>query len=455
MNKIFAIVIIALSVNSFGQQQQLSSQFHKRANSYTLDSHLYSSSILTPGLAKIISNRNAANRNNREKDQTVLIADSTYWWSLDTLLPGMKLTGKSIDFMYDANNNEIGYTVQKLNGSVWLNATKYNLSYDANNNLTIYSYQQWDGLTWQNYYLNADSYDINNNQISSDSEFWDGNKWLIVGQSLLTYNTNNDCIENLSQDWDGSSMVNTFRTIRTSDTNHNCISILGQTWDGSSWNDHWHDNYTYDTNNNNTTYVIQIWQNNSWIITDSSYYTYDSNNNRTHYLWKRWNGSVWLNENKYDYTYDANNNLTGTICQLFKGSDWIDFYSEFKTYDADNFPLSSSYKYWNDAGTKITMADSSYYFFHSIYTGLNVLNETSFTLYPNPATNKITISTKDILPGENSLSIVGMNGLYIKQAGFQNQNLIEMNVSSLPDGIYLVKIKTNTGIRTKKLLIRH
>ena len=37
---------------------------------------------------------------------------------------------------------------------------------------------------------------------------------------------------------------------------------------------------------------------------------------------------------------------------------------------------------------------------------------------------------------------------------FQNMSLIELNVSKLAKGIYIVKIKTDKNIETKKLVIQ-
>jgi hypothetical protein len=47
-----------------------------------------------------------------------------------------------------------------------------------------------------------------------------------------------------------------------------------------------------------------------------------------------------------------------------------------------------------------------------------------------------------------------MNGKILKQEKFQNQNLIEMDVSALSKGFYLVKIQTKKGIETKKLVVQ-
>jgi hypothetical protein len=47
-----------------------------------------------------------------------------------------------------------------------------------------------------------------------------------------------------------------------------------------------------------------------------------------------------------------------------------------------------------------------------------------------------------------------MNGAILKQEKFQSQNLIELDVSAMAKGIYLVKIQTKKGIETKKLVVQ-
>jgi hypothetical protein len=77
-----------------------------------------------------------------------------------------------------------------------------------------------------------------------------------------------------------------------------------------------------------------------------------------------------------------------------------------------------------------------------------------YNFYPNPATNIISIKTNNSLQGETTICIFNMNGVLLQQEKFQSQNLIEIDVSPLAKGFYLVKIQTNKGIETKKLVVQ-
>jgi hypothetical protein len=83
----------------------------------------------------------------------------------------------------------------------------------------------------------------------------------------------------------------------------------------------------------------------------------------------------------------------------------------------------------------------------------NAGSDEKVEIYPNPATNKIIISFYRLLAGETRISIINISEQLMMHARFQNQKQFEMDVSILRKGIYLVKIQTNAGIETKKLVI--
>jgi LEA14-like dessication related protein len=52
------------------------------------------------------------------------------------------------------------------------------------------------------------------------------------------------------------------------------------------------------------------------------------------------------------------------------------------------------------------------------------------------------------------ITIFSLKGEQIMYGQFQNQNPVEMDVSMLAKGIYLVKIQTSEGVESKKLVIQ-
>jgi hypothetical protein len=80
--------------------------------------------------------------------------------------------------------------------------------------------------------------------------------------------------------------------------------------------------------------------------------------------------------------------------------------------------------------------------------------KSTFSIYPNPANDKITITHGGKLTEETKISIFSIKGELIIYGKFQDQNRLEMDVSTLTNGIYLVKIETTAGIESKKLVIQ-
>ena len=78
--------------------------------------------------------------------------------------------------------------------------------------------------------------------------------------------------------------------------------------------------------------------------------------------------------------------------------------------------------------------------------------EPTLSIYPNPVNDKITIADDRKLPEETIISIFNIKGEKIMLDKFQNQNMIEMDVSMLAKGIYLVKIQTQAGIEVSKFV---
>jgi len=51
------------------------------------------------------------------------------------------------------------------------------------------------------------------------------------------------------------------------------------------------------------------------------------------------------------------------------------------------------------------------------------------------------------------VSIYTISGAFVKDYYFQNENEMEINVSNLMPGIYIVKMQTREGIEVQKLVI--
>jgi len=77
------------------------------------------------------------------------------------------------------------------------------------------------------------------------------------------------------------------------------------------------------------------------------------------------------------------------------------------------------------------------------------------TLSPNPADESVTIGLGDLSP--NSLEIYNTEGVpaCVPETKPDTHSTLEIDTVHLPDGIYLLKLRTDLKVITKKLIVRH
>jgi hypothetical protein len=177
------------------------------------------------------------------------------------------------------------------------------------------------------------------------------------------------------------------------------------------------------------------------------------------------------------FAYETNNpigiNSDGTLIVVdIYGRDYYtkEGYETFSNESAGSgkirFTSAASSLYYIDTGCSSSTYDggyinsTSYYYAFAIAwadsattTAISTLNKTddSFILYPNPATDKVTVSINGT-EGSLSLSLYDIFGRLVmkKQISADEQ----LDISSLPAGVYFVSIETENrqNLAVKKLL---
>jgi len=83
-----------------------------------------------------------------------------------------------------------------------------------------------------------------------------------------------------------------------------------------------------------------------------------------------------------------------------------------------------------------------------------LLNNTAFeiddsiTVYPNPAKNQITVNAKNTI---NSMQLFDVQGRIINTS-LVNDRKLDFDISSYSNGIYFLKVTTDKGIKTQKII---
>ena len=83
-------------------------------------------------------------------------------------------------------------------------------------------------------------------------------------------------------------------------------------------------------------------------------------------------------------------------------------------------------------------------------TGINKITTTSFIVYPNPAIDQLFVESK-----QNSvkgiIDITNISGQQVLTYPLNTQKS-NIDISSLKNGLYLVKIATESGVTTQKFI---
>lgn len=126
--------------------------------------------------------------------------------------------------------------------------------------------------------------------------------------------------------------------------------------------------------------------------------------------------------------------------------------------------------YWYDAATMFPLLMihyiQSYYTFNpgninktkyiyvnSVAAGVNEINlDNYFSVYPNPSGGKINITSSMSNVQYKSTEVYTIEGEKIYQST-TNTDKSEINLSSQPNGVYFLQLKTEQGTATKKIII--
>jgi hypothetical protein len=75
----------------------------------------------------------------------------------------------------------------------------------------------------------------------------------------------------------------------------------------------------------------------------------------------------------------------------------------------------------------------------------------NFSVYPNPATDIVSINSNDIVI--DSVELTDINGRTVKSVKSIGSTESQISISDLAQGIYMIKITSDKGIATKKLVV--
>ena len=120
--------------------------------------------------------------------------------------------------------------------------------------------------------------------------------------------------------------------------------------------------------------------------------------------------------------------------------------------DTMNIILLSSATSTGGNGTTLLIDDLSL-----VYNpvGISENHAVNYRIYPNPASDHLTISTNDTKNIPVNVKIFNLTGQEVYNDNYLNVSNHNINLSSFKEGMYFVKISSNNINKTEKVLISH
>ncbi|HPI20097.1 MAG TPA: T9SS type A sorting domain-containing protein [Candidatus Kapabacteria bacterium] len=124
-------------------------------------------------------------------------------------------------------------------------------------------------------------------------------------------------------------------------------------------------------------------------------------------------------------------------------------------------PLDSFKYYWrvravNDKHVSDWSEIKSFYIKYKLSVP-EITNENHFSVYPNPASNEINISFDFQLTNYIELTVTNFMGIVVKELFINSlsndKNTLNINLSDLATGMYIITIKTSSFTESKKISI--
>jgi hypothetical protein len=76
-------------------------------------------------------------------------------------------------------------------------------------------------------------------------------------------------------------------------------------------------------------------------------------------------------------------------------------------------------------------------------------------VYPNPANDVVTLQSSFSMNGV-FVEVTSVDGKVLRRVEFNSlANAVDLNVSDLSNGIYLLNIHSNNSVTTKKITVKH
>jgi len=332
---------------------------------------------------------------------------------LPTLITTIPVAGgnKKTTYLYDQNDNLIMEFQLQLNGGNWDTTYINSYKFDDKNNVTIEEFKQ--------YMMGS---------ISSESRY----------QYIYTYGSGNQVTSRIIQEW--FAHLNDYRNASKQELiyriNGEAESVTTSEWDTLT------NAFVKDMRINEIEW--QLWTGN---LSDRALLK--------SYKEQFWNGTAFQPIGRFAATYDTKSNLTSEKWEKLDLTTWeIEEASKFTlSYNADSTLSQRITESWSSFDVAFVNSTKEVFSNYPLPpTGLrsHQTANLSISLYPNPASNKISVS--NLQSDLATIIFTDIQGKVVSQTETKNTNT-EIDIANLNKGIYFYTITDTKGNSAKGKLV--
>lgn len=343
------------------------------------------------------------------------------------------------------------------NGS-WVNMqktvdTRNNQGYPTGNQFYIWQDGDWL-LQFGDRYVTT--YDGSNNLVGVESQGWDGNtqSWITYSNTLAVYEGNlrtQFIFQETSLDGTLEDIVKIELSYQAGSTEADTALLL--ILQGGDWLlqsrfliDRWINYNNFETFEP-VSYTEQEFL--DGLFTDVyRQVRNDSDNGGYTDLIEEFDGVAWVLSSRFTLLIDDKGNTLEEKSESYSNGDvFIEYANLFDyTYDTNNNILERIQQFYDMNTNEYQFNNRSVFGTYLDVTGIELIGEDSFTIYPNPTDGLLNLSSNDQI---KQIRIFDIQGRTVKQ---DINNERQIDVSNLDAGLYFVQATINNQVVSKRFV---
>lgn len=381
--------------------------------------------------------------------------------------------GKGVQ-TFDQRGNNTSWLGQYWDdqNNAWVNSEGSFYFYDNNDSLTCYVSVQWDDVkkVWDSTYRKERTFA--NNKLSEELElFWvkSQSKWGNSSRVVFTYTAKGELETRAYSSWNLNTLSfdNINRGLYEYNNAGKQTKYKYQEYDKNTqqWKESQQTISVFSPSGLEQETQSQHWVSNNWRNLSHYLHSYTANGLLEITIHRSWDNNklTWVDYAKTIYTYDGNGNIVQKDKMAADANKvWIDNLRDISTYNQHNQLTSVITTKFKNGNWQPEGFNGKRHYYYEDYTpdnpstvnGLAAL-DAEITLFPNPASDYITVKASFKHSTAARITIMNMAGMKLVETSYDAVDVIndQVNISMLPAGMYQCVISTKDGARAEKISI--